>query len=314
MQIYNTRRQRKGPEEIRIVEEDVTPEPPVSNDKSFLRRRSASIFIVLLAVIASGVFLYFANESTNRQVAKFESERIASDKAFEQKLVELHAQRIARAVEAETIARDNQPFDEKRYFPLMLEKNPGCDVINPASLTVVINKKHCTKDTKWKPANLVDVDGYLIREEAADPLRKMMTDATAAGVNFELVSTYRSIEDQQTIYDERAEAGSTGDVDSTSARAGYSEHHTGLAVDVKIADCALNCFGTTRRYAWLQANAANYGFIERYPNSLGEITGYVHEPWHWRYVGVETAKDMKAKGLQTLEAYFGVAGGDYYAS
>lgn len=314
MQIYNTRRQRKGPEEIRIVDEEATPERPVNDGKSFLRRRGASIFIVLLAVIATGVFLYTANESTNRQVAKLEYDRIASDKAFQQKLAELKAQRLAHAKEAEEVARTNQPYDEKKYFPLTLAKNPGCSVVDPSSVTVVINKKHCVKDTNWKPTNLVDVDGFLVREEAADSLQKMMADAAAAGVNFELVSTYRSIEDQKAIYDSRAEIGAGDDVDSTSARAGHSEHHTGLAIDVKIADCSLDCFGTTRRYAWLQANAASYGFIERYPDSLGEITGYVHEPWHWRYVGIETAQDMKAKGLQTLESYFGISGGDYYAS
>ncbi|MBC7459454.1 M15 family metallopeptidase, partial [Candidatus Saccharibacteria bacterium] len=102
--------------------------------------------------------------------------------------------------------------------------------------------------------------------------------------------------------------------DTYSARPGYSEHQTGLAFDV--ADSAgaypLDSFKKTSQYQWLLANAANYGFIQRYYAGYTSITGYTAEEWHYRYVGVAVAKDMASKGIKTLEQYWGVSGGDYF--
>ena len=100
--------------------------------------------------------------------------------------------------------------------------------------------------------------------------------------------------------------------DTYSARPGYSEHQTGLAFDVAAGSCVLDCFGTTSQYQWLQANAADYGFIQRYYAGYENITGYKAEEWHYRYVGTAVAKDMQARGIKTLEQYWDILGGGYY--
>ncbi len=94
------------------------------------------------------------------------------------------------------------------------------------------------------------------------------------------------------------------------ARPGASEHALGLAADIVSGDwytghSDLTCdFDQTPLFAWLQANAADYVFILRYPKDKEGVTGVHYEPWHYRYVGVEAAKEITAKGL-TLEEYWG---------
>lgn len=143
-------------------------------------------------------------------------------------------------------------------------------------------------------------------------MTNMIQDATAAGQGFDLSSAYRSYDNQVTTYNTWVTVnGSAALADTVSARPGYSEHQTGLAADLKVGSCVLECFGTTSTYTWLREHAATYGFIERYPQGLSDITGYAPEAWHWRYVGPATAQDMKQKGIQTLEQYFGISGGSY---
>ena len=95
--------------------------------------------------------------------------------------------------------------------------------------------------------------------------------------------------------------------DDESARPGFSEHQTGLAVDVGMANatCEVDqCFGATPAGKWVAANGYKYGFIVRYPQGLSDITGYEYEPWHLRYVGVGLATEMHNKAVQTLEQFF----------
>lgn len=188
-----------------------------------------------------------------------------------------------------------------------------CTVTMPDSIRVIVNKKHCITPIDWSPGDLVQVHGYYLRSEAASHLSRMMDDASTTGVPLALSSAYRSYTDQASTYAEWVTInGSIADADSVSARPGYSEHQTGLAVDFKQSDaCVLDCFGKTAQYTWLVAHAAEYGFIQRYPSGLMSITGYDTEAWHWRYVGTQIANDMKSHGIQTLEAYFGISGGMY---
>ena len=88
---------------------------------------------------------------------------------------------------------------------------------------------------------------------------------------------------------------------------GTSEHQTGLALDItdryyEMKDASL---ANTALFQWMSAHCHEYGFIVRYPEDKQDITKIIYEPWHWRYVGVDAAKEMKASG-QCLEEYLGV--------
>ena len=140
----------------------------------------------------------------------------------------------------------------------------------------------------------------------------MLQAAAAAGAPLSVTSSFRSYSNQVSTYNYWVKInGSAASADTVSARPGYSEHQTGLAIDFSAGGCSLECFAGTAQYTWMKANAAEYGFIERYMPGMTSITGYSPEAWHYRYVGATVAKDMKAKGVKTLEQYWSVAGGDY---
>lgn len=179
-----------------------------------------------------------------------------------------------------------------------------CATKNVSDIGVLINKNHCFSPNDWEPDDLTDVNGYPMRKEAAKYMNDMFTDSAAAGVTMNLSSTYRSYADQRTVYDDWVKTGGSTDIaDIVSARPGYSEHQTGLAADFIAPGCVLECFAGTPAYTWLKTHAADYGYINRYPSGLSDITGYAPEPWHWRYVGIIAAKDMKSKGIQAYETY-----------
>ena len=123
-----------------------------------------------------------------------------------------------------------------------------------------------------------------------------------------LGSGYRSYATQQSLYSNYVAQDGQAKADTYSARPGYSEHQTGLTMDFSpIADS----FGQSKQFTWLMANAFKFGFVLRYPADKVAITGYMSEPWHWRYVGVAAATEMHDKGITTLEEFYNVPGGLY---
>jgi D-alanyl-D-alanine carboxypeptidase len=136
----------------------------------------------------------------------------------------------------------------------------------------------------------------------------MYDAADAAGVPFRVSSAFRSYGFQQGVYGNYVATRGRATADTFSARPGYSEHQTGLAVDLYDAQgCHLKrCYADTPSGAWVAKHAADYGFIERYPEGADDVTGYKWEPWHWRYVGVELAQYMREQKVETMEEVFGL--------
>lgn len=176
---------------------------------------------------------------------------------------------------------------------------PSADV----TVTNVVNKKNPLSPLNYAPADLADVGGKVLRSEAAESLKLMMQKAALVPQ-----SGYRSYDYQKTVYNGYLEKDPQAVVDTYSARPGYSEHQTGLAMDFAPIDTV---FETTDAFKWLMANAEKYGWVLRFPRGKESVTGYEYEPWHWRYVGVKVATDMRVTGKTTLEEYFGIQGGDY---
>ncbi|HYF74839.1 MAG TPA: M15 family metallopeptidase, partial [Nocardioides sp.] len=150
---------------------------------------------------------------------------------------------------------------------------------------------------------------------AAAPLERLLADADRAGLGFKIASAFRSYDYQLAVHAAHvAERGRAG-ADRVSARAGHSEHQTGLAVDlVTPADPACDfeeCFADTPGGRWLADEAWRYGFVVRYQAGSTDVTGYAPEPWHLRYVGRELAAELRRTGIPTLEELFDISGGDY---
>ena len=127
----------------------------------------------------------------------------------------------------------------------------------------------------------------------------MDADATALGLNLYISSGYRSYYTQDKIYNNYVAKDGKQKADTYSARAGHSEHQTGLAFDLNSVSSS---FGYTDEGKWIKDNCYLYGFIIRYPEGKESITGYMYEPWHLRYVG-DVASNIYESNL-CLEEYF----------
>jgi D-alanyl-D-alanine carboxypeptidase len=117
------------------------------------------------------------------------------------------------------------------------------------------------------------------------------------------VSAFRSYASQRELFAGYASERGVESAAHVSARAGHSEHQTGLAIDVSGADgrCAASrCFAGTRAARWLAAHVAEHGFVIRYPRGRERVTGYEYEPWHLRWVGVPLAREAM-RGGRTLD-------------
>jgi D-alanyl-D-alanine carboxypeptidase len=187
---------------------------------------------------------------------------------------------------------------------------------DPTSQWIVVNKKRPLHPLSYAPANLVvphvplQSPGSIsmqLDSRAASALEALVTAGQNAGIKLELYSGYRSYEQQVSTYNSEVRGFGQVQADKESARPGYSEHQTGLAADISAVSgtCDLQvCFGTTEEGKWLATNAYKYGFIVSYPQDKIEITGFMYEPWHIRYVGKELASEMHKTGIKTLNEMF----------
>jgi len=155
--------------------------------------------------------------------------------------------------------------------------------------------------------------GHKLEKTAALNLKAMLKDARAAGLNPVIVSSFRTNKKQQTLHTNQINRqigyGYSRETAADMARRvvaypGTSEHEIGLAADIVSSKYTGldKKQETTAEAKWLMENCADYGFILRYPADKTEITEIIYEPWHYRYVGVKAAKQMKELGF-SLEEY-----------
>lgn len=206
----------------------------------------------------------------------------------------------------------------KTQQPQKLSFNKAANsTVKNGSLWQVVNKQRPFDPKEYVPADLVvptiplrsniTGDEKQLRQEAATALEAMYVDGVKAGVDFNVQSGYRSYVLQVNVYGNEVRNYGQTQADSESARPGYSEHQTGLAVDLGTTSgtCEIDdCFASTPEGKWIAANGYKYGFILRYPEGKDAVTGYRYEPWHFRYVGVTLATEMHNQNVQTLEEFF----------
>ncbi|KRE79701.1 D-alanyl-D-alanine carboxypeptidase family protein [Arthrobacter sp. Soil763] len=194
---------------------------------------------------------------------------------------------------------------------------------DPASPWDVVNKHRPLSPITYVPKDLVQPpvrlavsgEAALLNSTTAAAAGRMFAAAAAAGVVLTLASGYRSFATQTATYNGYVNSRGRAEADTASARPGYSEHQTGWSFDIGDGGGACSfqpCFAQQPAAVWVKANAYRFGFVVRYPWMEHPTTGYYYEPWHLRYVGVEAAGDMRARGITTLEAYFGLEAAPAY--
>lgn len=204
------------------------------------------------------------------------------------------AQPIRKTIEFVNTKADLKPYED--VFEADLSKGN----------LVLVNKYYYLPDD-YIPDDLVEFKqgmgrGY-IRKEAFDAFEKMHLEALKSGYQLISVSPFRAFSSQYFLYNSYAASDGKQNADRYSARAGFSEHQTGLVIDISIPGYSIEAFGNTEAYKWMSKYAADYGFIERYPLNKEDVTGYIYEPWHYRYVGVEVAKKIKQQQI-TFDEYY----------
>jgi len=172
---------------------------------------------------------------------------------------------------------------------------------------ILVNKYNFL-DKNYVPKNLEKIStqyalsGMKLVKSAKDAFEDMASDAKKEGYNIIAMSSYRSYDYQINLYNRYVKSDGKKAADTYSGRPGYSEHQTGLAIDIYNGKYNYKNFGKTKEYLWMQKNAYKYGFILRFPENKEKETGYKYESWHYRYVGKTLAKEIYINDL-TLEEY-----------
>ena len=287
-----------------------------------IKRRSITILIILVVVL--GVYLYVINSKKSMNFIEKQIDNILNkpeenvEKEEEKPVVDPY-----KDYKEQTIPFELELNSADRYIAYK-EKNPNMDYatvvtyvnigldkeyysyISDASLNkgiLVLMNKYLKLPDNYEPSDLETISStYFIsgnagvrklRKEAKQAFEKLSADAIKNGTPVYGQSAYRSFSRQKSLYDRAVNNYGVKQADSDTARPGHSEHQTGLAIDVSSTKGGnMGSFGNTKSYTWMQNNAHKYGFIMRYPKNQTNITGFIYESWHYRYVGIDVATDM----------------------
>ncbi len=212
---------------------------------------------------------------------------------------------VAAGVSADIVTLNNAAISQQGDLVIVSKKRLWPKNHDPSDLINI-------KDYKTTSAYALKDNAMRADRSAAMALDVMLKDAGLDGIrNIVIMSSYRGYEKQRILFEERVEellpqAGNRQNAElqanTSIARPGESEHHTGLAFDLSVAGIAMQQFGETAQGQWIRDNCAAYGFVLRYLPQKAALTGITSEPWHIRYVGIDAAQKMDEKNW-CLEEY-----------
>ena len=186
------------------------------------------------------------------------------------------------------------------------------DVVTNTDITkenLLLVNKYTKLNSTYVPENIKNIpltfsfEGNQTTEEVLNAFKNMWKAAKEKDLTLIINSSYRDYEFQEQVWNNYEEAYGEEYADGIAARPGFSEHQTGLALDIITYGANKNTFEETDEFKWLEKNAHKYGFILRYPKGKEDITGYEYESWHYRYVGENTATEIKKLGI-TYDEYY----------
>ena len=175
---------------------------------------------------------------------------------------------------------------------------------------LMLTNKFNYLDNSYNSDNMVSVskqysygENQMLTKETFNAFLNMFNAAKKEGLTLIINSSYRSYEEQDEVYNDYKSSRGEEYADKIAARAGFSEHQTGMAVDIQTYGSTGATFEEFDEFKWLSENAYKYGFILRYPKGKEYITGYEYESWHYRYVGVEVAEYIHNNNI-TFDEYY----------
>lgn len=175
---------------------------------------------------------------------------------------------------------------------------------------LILTNKFNKLPNDYEPDDLKDIsnvysygENQKLREDAFNAFISMFNDAKKDNVTLIINSSYRSYENQEETYNNYSTWYGKDEADKIAARPGFSEHQTGLTIDIMTYNSNRNNFEESDAFKWLNNNAYKYGYILRYPKNKEYLTGYSYESWHYRYVGKEVANYIKDNNI-TYDEYY----------
>lgn len=246
------------------------------------------------------IIAILSSACTNKQPNNMQEDEIEQKSASDE-LIETDKEMVSDEEENNDTYAENKSLYEE------------IDIFSDDSLTTLVNRYNSLSDT-YMPEDLVTVSVPTIlenpevnqlRAEANEALTNMFATAKAEGVFLFARSGFRSYETQIQLFNGYVGKHGEEAANTYSAKPGFSEHQTGLAMDVTSESVQFQLteqFGDTPEGQWIANHAYEFGFIIRYPKGKEEITGYIYEPWHLRFLGKDIAKAVYDSGL-TYEEY-----------
>lgn len=282
-----------------------------NNKKGISKRalRTKIILLVILAVIMVPlIILYKSVGDTTPKIKLYNRNQTESSSENQEE----------QTAEPQTEPQTEPASEEPQAVPETnaAEKKPATVIpITDAEKwnLAIINTKYPLPDS-YAPtlSNAINGSNIQLDSRVSEHYAEMYAAAKLSGCVLTPYSGYHTYALQETTYNRKVnfyvnKGMSTEEANQKASAqvlpAGCSEHNAGLSMDIVSAS---SDFINTKEYKWLCENAHNYGFILRYPEDKTAITGMNFEPWHWRYVGTQAAKEMKEKN-QCLEEYLGLA-------
>ena len=273
-------------------------------------KKAPKIILILLIIflIIVGITINQNNKTPNSEQKLTQEEKILQNLKKipyykkENKNRYLKYQQEHKNKKTEEIITDVNIGIDKQYYT-----NTKPSKLLNSNLILVNKYNYLTED--YIPENLEEISieyarsGMQLVSEAKEAFETLSQEAKKDGMTIIAMSSYRSYDYQVNLYNNYVKSDGKDAADTYSARPGFSEHQTGLAVDIYNKELPYTSFEETKEFEWMQKNAYKYGFILRFPKDKVNITGYQYEAWHYRYVGKKAAKYIHDHNI-TLEEYY----------
>lgn len=242
---------------------------------------------------------------------------IVLEKEYNENIVDFLKQEyfILKNLDAYLDYYDKNKSDKIEHIISIVNVNANYDHYENAKETdisdeklMLVNKYNHLPEN-YNPSDIVDVKNWYcygenkIKEEVYQKFIEMFNAAESDGKKIIISSGFRTYDEQKETYNNYVDRYGVKKADSLAARPGFSEHETGLTLDITTGTATKDTFEDTEAFKWLNENSYKYGFILRYPKDKEDITGYDYEPWHYRYVGVEVATKIHELDI-TFDEYY----------
>lgn len=297
------------------------------------RRKINPTFIVGAAVVLVGAFLIMAilgafsgndkkdDESSSSSYISSAAEAITETSSVPESS-EVSTSSVVTSAQSSTSSKKQpssvKPSTSSKTSSVVTSSAPAITAKIPnGDWRLIIANKQYPLPESYKINVTYLPNGYRLDSRIVDAYNSMITAAKNDGITLKIISGFRTYQGQTTLFNNKVNKYLNQGYSREKAKElaaqyvappGTSEHLTGLAVDLISTNwynynSDLNSnFEKTKEFEWLYNNCAEYGFVLRYPKDKVAITGYNYEPWHYRYVGVEAAKEIMSSKI-CLEEY-----------